>query len=798
MDLVLRPLQESALEKCREAFRAGHKAIILYGPTGFGKCHGIDTPIIMSDGSIKLVQDVEVGDKLMGPDGSPRNVISLGRGRGKLYRVTQKKGDSYVINSDHILSLKATNTSHGMFTGWKNHISKNADIVNINVEEFLQSSNTVKHCLKGWKSSAIELFDRVHDEEEILIPPYILGVWLGDGTSTCAAVTKPICNMTKAWLKYGESMGYGHSISLNSSGCPTWRLTNGRDGSGFNTIQSALSILDVLKNKHIPDSYKFAPIKSRLELLAGLIDSDGHLSHNGFDWISKYEGMATDFAFICRSVGLSCALKKCIKGIRSTGFSAEYWRCTVSGDTDKIPTLDKKAGPRKQKKRHLINGIEITFETIGDYYGFEIDGDKLYLLGDFTVTHNTELSIALLKATSDNDKRSAIVLDRIVLCNQTSKRLDKYRIDHGIMQSGSWRYRPYEKIQVCSAQTLEKRGSFPGLDLLIIDECHDKRKETIAFIKNNPHIRTIGLSASPFTKGLGDTYSHVVSATTTKELVDGGWLVPLRVYIAKEIDMKGAKKVAGEWSQDVATERGIKITGDIVAEWVKKTHEIFGEPRRTVVFCSGVAHGKELSQRFMEQGYNFVNISYQDDDEYKQQVIEEFNKTDSEIQGLIATNLISKGFDNAQIEIMISARPFSKSFSSHIQQLGRGIRSYPGKEFCVLLDHSGNYLRFRNQWDDLYENGVSELEEGGSEKAAKEPTEREKKESCCPRCHQIWPTLRTDICPTCGFKRERKSTVEAVAGEMVELTDNKIEKYPSEYKKRIYHEQPLPSIYAHA
>ena len=412
-------------------------------------------------------------------------------------------------------------------------------------------------------------------------------------------------------------------------------------------------------------------------------------------------------------------------------------------------------------------------------------GHKAIILYGPTGFGKTELSIALLKATADNDKRSAIILDRIVLCNQTSKRLDKYRIDHGIMQSGSWRYRPHEKIQVCSAQTLEKRGSFPGLDLLIVDECHDKRKETIAFIKNNPHIRTIGLSASPFTKGLGNTYSHVVSATTTKELVDGGWLVPLRVYVAKAIDMTGAKKVAGEWSQDIATERGIKITGDIVAEWVKKTHEIFGEPRKTLVYCSGVEHGDDLSRKFMEQGYNFINISYKDDDEYKQQVIEEFNKTDTDIHGLIATNILTKGYDNEQIEIMVSARPFSKSFASWVQQMGRGIRAYPGKKFCVLLDHSNNYLRFRNQWDDLYENGVSELEEG-KEKTAKEPTEREKKESCCPRCHQIWPTLKTDICPTCGFKRERKSTVEAVAGEMVELTGASKEKYTKEIKQEWY------------
>ena len=162
----------------------------------------------------------------------------------------------------------------------------------------------------------------------------------------------------------------------------------------------------------------------------------------------------------------------------------------------------------------------------------------------------TEMAISLLEAAAKRGNRAAMVLDRIVLCDQTSQRLQKYGIDHGVMQSGHWRYRPYEPIQVCSAQTLEKRGSFPGLKLLIVDEAHQTRKQTIEFIKSNPHVKVVGLSATPFTKGLGAVYSNVVSSVTTQELVNRGRLCPLRVFISKEIDMDGAKKVAGEWAQD--------------------------------------------------------------------------------------------------------------------------------------------------------------------------------------------------------------------------------------------------------
>ena len=245
------------------------------------------------------------------------------------------------------------------------------------------------------------------------------------------------------------------------------------------------------------------------------------------------------------------------------------------------------------------------------------NGHRCQLLYAPTGFGKTEVAMAIMKAVSESYKKTAMVMDRIVLVDQTSARLDKYGIDHGVMQSTHWRYRPQERIQVCSAQTLERRKVFPDINLLIIDECHISRRGVNKFIKDNPHIKVIGLTASPFTKGLGSIYSHIVGAKSTGDLVTDGWLCPLRVFIAKEIDMEGAKKVAGEWSVDDVTERGIRITGDIVTEWEKKTLEVFGKAVKTIVFCSGVAHGRHLQQKFAEHGYRFESISYKEDDEFK-------------------------------------------------------------------------------------------------------------------------------------------------------------------------------------
>jgi DNA repair protein RadD len=411
----------------------------------------------------------------------------------------------------------------------------------------------------------------------------------------------------------------------------------------------------------------------------------------------------------------------------------------------------------REHQMHVVNALRDGFKQ----------GHRSQLLYAPTGFGKTEVAIYLMKATKDNYKRAAMVLDRIVLVDQTSNRLTKYGISHGVFQADHWRFDRTNRLQVCSAQTLERRQDFPEIDLLIVDECHITREQTSEFIKNNPNVKVIGLTATPFTKGLGDLYSNVVCGATTEDLVNNKWLAPLKVYIAKEIDMTGAKKVAGEWSQDVATERSMKITGDIVSEWIKKTHEVFGKPVKTIVFCSGVAHGANLVDIFAQNGYNFVSISYKDNDEFKRQAIEDFAKPDTEINGLIATDILTRGFDVSDVMIGVSARPFSKSLSSHIQQMGRVMRPHDGKEYALWLDHSGNYLRFRDDWDEIYSDGVKTLN-SKVERAKKELTEKKKAESKCPSCGYLWPK-NSDTCPACGYVRKRKSMVDHVAGELVEL-----------------------------
>jgi superfamily II DNA or RNA helicase len=396
----------------------------------------------------------------------------------------------------------------------------------------------------------------------------------------------------------------------------------------------------------------------------------------------------------------------------------------------------------------------------------------------------TEIAISMMKHATEKGRRAAMVMDRRVLADQTSQRLDRYEVDHGVLMAGHPRYRPTNPLQVCTVQTLEKRGGFPLIDLLIVDEAHMSRRSIINYITQNPEVKVVGLSATPFTKGLGEIYSNVVSTSSTNALMKEGNLVPLRVFITTETDMSSAHKKFGEWTDKDATAAGIRITGDVVQEWTRIAHEVFGRPEKTLVNAAGVAHGRDLARGFGEAGYNFVAISYKDSDEYKAEVLAEFRKPDSSIHGVIATDILTKGFDQADVRIGISARPFSKSISSHIQQMGRVMRPFPGKEFAVWIDHSGNYLRFLKQWGEIAEFGVHELDDG-AEKVMPEPTEYEKKECKCPKCKALWGP--TDVCASCGHVRIRTNDVVTVQGTAAEYVEPK-EIFSSAFKERWYQE----------
>jgi len=344
--------------------------------SGGGKCFKKGTPILMFSGEIKKVEDLIVGDQLMGPDSSPRTITGLARGKEEMFKVIPVKGDPFTVNKSHILSLQRKKT-HGVET------------TNISVEEFLKKQDYERATYKLYRSEAVSF-----PEQKNNIPPYILGVYLGDGARHNKKITTSNESIVSELTQFFESMGA--SITTRSSESsfthyPSFDYCGGNDLK--NPILEEFKRCVEGENKVVPREYLINSIENRLELLAGLLDTDGHYHHGFYEIVTKFEPLKEALLFLARSLGFAAYFSE--KHVETQKGINKYYRICISGDVDKIPlrTPHKKATKRNQLKSVLRTGFTLESEGLGDYYGFEVRGpDRLFLLGDFTVTHNSTLA----------------------------------------------------------------------------------------------------------------------------------------------------------------------------------------------------------------------------------------------------------------------------------------------------------------------------------------------------------------------------------------------------------------------
>jgi len=373
----------------------------------------------------------------------------------------------------------------------------------------------------------------------------------------------------------------------------------------------------------------------------------------------------------------------------------------------------------------------------------------------------TIMATWLIQRAYDLGHRAVFVADRIQLIDQTSAVLDDYGIPHGVIQGDHWRHRPYERIQVASAQTLARRGWSRNADLLVIDECHTLHSTVLERIKPRDTV-TVGLTATPFARGMAKWYDALVTAATTEDLIERGFLAPFRVYAPSEPDMDGAKVSAGEWTTDEASKRAIPIVGDCVREYLRHA-----EGRKFVAFGADVAHCEELQRQFEAAGVPVGVYSYRTPDQERAEMLEEFRKPDSCLRGLSSVAALAKGFDVADIGCVILARPLRSSLTAHIQSLGRGLRRDPNdpEKECVVLDHAGNCVRFWPQMNEFFEAGPPGLDDGKKRKRKKRKPPDKKRGRKCPQCSHVH-SYRPH-CPECGHEYPRRKRIHK-DGELVE------------------------------
>ena len=326
--------------------------LMLYSPTGCGKCLGLDTPVMMYDGSIKMVQNIQIGEQLMGDNSEPRNVISLARGQEQMYKIVQDYGNSYIVNSSHILSLYNPKTNN---------------IVDISVKDYLEL-------------------------KEIYVGPIIFEGQI--------QIQKKNILMKKHHMVKGGLYGFKVKTNFKAKPIPFDSYLFGKfivnykyNNNEINTNDNLIIINDYFnqndleKNPKIPLEYKANESNIQLNVLAGIIDSIGIIKDNSYlinlSNIAKNTKLLEDICFILMSLNYKYKIEN----------SAGVYKLILDTNTNIIiPTIINKISKDFETKINLnINWYQIQLIPLGidDYYGFGIDSNRRFLLGDFTVTHNT-------------------------------------------------------------------------------------------------------------------------------------------------------------------------------------------------------------------------------------------------------------------------------------------------------------------------------------------------------------------------------------------------------------------------
>ena len=377
---------------------------ILEVPCGRGKCLGYNTPVMMHDGTIKPVQDIQVGELLMGDDSTPRTVLSLARGREKMYQIRDKiTNESYTVNESHILSLKH----------FHNHSVKD-----ISVHDFLQ-----------WST---------REQEN--------------------------------WRGYRVPIEYSSVQNTNDS------------------LQDAYEI-GKSETNILPYTYGSAPV--RKSLLAGILDNPKlscTVENTRIHITASQQSLQTGIIQLARSLGIHAYSVQESNGIYLSGMEL----CT-------LPTKIISTESILSTMPTLLYEIQIIPLDEDDYYGFEIDGNRRFVLGDFTVTHNT---IMALNICSKICRKTLILVHKEFLMNQWIERIRDFlpsaRV--GIIQAKKFDIEDKD-IVIGMIQTLYSRdypgNTFQSFGLTIIDEVHRIGSEEFS--------KTLTKIATPFMLGISAT-----------------------------------------------------------------------------------------------------------------------------------------------------------------------------------------------------------------------------------------------------------------------------------------------------
>lgn len=690
--MKLRPYQEKAVAAVEAEFSRGVRSTLIVLATG---CHAIGSKVLTADGDAVAVENVHVGDCLLGMDGTPRRVIAVHHGEKPCYEITPTKGNPFVVTEDHVLSLVKTTIRRDGFPS-----QAGGGIVDVSVKDYISRSRTFKHQHKLFRPS---MLDFPVDEASLPIPPYIVGVLLGDGGLRHAInVTTAEPEVLGELRSYAASLGY--ALRAEPAGLAnTWIFQTGEGGRKGSRLRRMLAQTGLLGcgsgEKHIPRQYLTASSFHRLELLAGLVDTDGSKSSNGScDYITKSPRLADGICFLCRSLGLAAYSHPCEKTIKSIGFRGTYYRVSISGDLSVIPTRvpRRKFGARLQKKSVLRTGFSVRPVGVREYFGFTVDGDNRYLLDDFTVTHNCGKTIVFSHLAAREVLRGGRVLVLAHRGELLQQAIDKLRAATGI-EAGlekaeetsvvAWDEIPYTvvvgSVQSMKSQRRLDRFSRDEFSLIVIDECHHALTGTYrAVIDHFPNARLLGVTATPDRgdlRSLSEVFQTIAYEYSIVDAIHDKWLSPVYVQtVPLRIDLSGVSVQSGDFQAASLGSALDPYLRQICREIKERCHD-----RKTIVFTPLIATSRKMLSIFGEEGVAEVReVNGESPD--RADTLQWFSDAPP---GCVLLNsmLLTEGYDEPSVDCIVVLRA-TKVRALFVQMVGRGTRLAPNKKNLLLLD----------------------------------------------------------------------------------------------------------------
>lgn len=396
----------------------------------------------------------------------------------------------------------------------------------------------------------------------------------------------------------------------------------------------------------------------------------------------------------------------------------------------------------------------------------------------------------IVTGVRQRSKRITFCVPSLGLVDQTFDRFAANGIDRsdiGIIQSDHPLRKPHAPIQIATAQTLTRR-ELPITDVVVVDEAHLRFDVYDRWMAEHPGMIFVGLTATPWARGMGRTWQSLVKSISIMDLIRQGYLSPFRVFASSNPDVAGIKIVrtahGADFHEGQAAQRMMKpqLVADVVDTWIEK-----GEDRPTLVFANGCEHARMLHARFREFGVDFGYVDADTPRTERDSIGRQLAA--GHLKGVVNIGTLTTGIDWDIRCISIARMIRSEILLTQI--VGRGLRTADGKNDLLIFDHGGAHQRIGFVTDIDHD----ELDDGTPGKT-KHGKCREKElllPMCCPSCVALMP-VGERTCGECGHTMPVREPVRTGDGDLVEFRGKSKQK--PKRKKDALAELPKADVFA--